>query len=660
MRRLIVIAAVGTCLASAVTAQMSEVSLDRVGTALLATNVDVVFTEDHAYCLMERGLLILAGTPDTCWTYRAHLYLPGRLDTAEELITYVSHSPPKVDSHVPHFVTDEGSALAVADGYAYAAMGRQGVEIIDVRRPTRPKWIARIDGAYYGVILREGLLGVRDSRRLALYDVSVPVSPQFLGECHLLGSTHLPGFIGEMAWCGDYVIVPAWDSGLCVVDVARPDSPFVTSTYNKSRRVRRVTVSGDTAFVAYLDHMVRGHPYYGLWELDVSDPKSPLRTRAYMAAQNIRDLAVRDRYAYLLEGDSVKTLDRTPAGGLQSVSAIQKGASQIDLVAGGAWVSDRGALVYLDLSDPRAPRTDTVAFDGEDPLIRAYGFPAGINDVAVQGNYAFLAADHLDLIITDLTWPDEPTPIAFYRSTRDYKQLVVRGNYVYATGRKLGLEIIDIAHRDDPRLCSRYDGVSKWAKIADLEQGYAYVYSNDSGVQIIDVRNPELPARAGRYVPLEGVNDLAVEGSRAYVATSGAGLQIVDVSDPQAPAMVGWYKPEERIARVTASDDSLAVIAWKSQLQVLGVSDPKAPIVLGTVNYSEKPWDLATDLVLRHDSLYVSSSFGVRLFRINPPGVPVEIAAYRSSDQSRALAVGGKYVYVADDRSLVVLTLNRR
>ena len=111
---------------------------------------------------------------------------------------------------------------------------------------------------------------------------------------------------------------------------------------------------------------------------------------------------------------------------------------------------------------------------------------------------------------------------------------------------------------------------------------YAYVADAYSGLQVIDVSNPQAPALAGSYDTPGEARGVAVAGDYAYVADWSSGLQVIDVSNPQAP-----HSPEATTRRVQARGVAVAgdyayVADWSSGLQVIDVSNPQAPALAGS------------------------------------------------------------------------------
>ena len=68
---------------------------------------------------------------------------------------------------------------------------------------------------------------------------------------------------------------------------------------------------------------------------------------------------------------------------------------------------------------------------------------------------------------------------------------------------------------------------------------HAYVADRSFGLQVIDISNPQSPARVGSVDTPGDAWGVTASGTHAYVADRSSGLQVIDISSPQSPAIVG-------------------------------------------------------------------------------------------------------------------------
>jgi len=113
----------------------------------------------------------------------------------------------------------------------------------------------------------------------------------------------------SVALDGNYAYVADDYSGLQIIDVSNPASPFRMGAYDTPGEAFGVAISGSYAYVADGDS--------GLQIIDVSNPASPIRKGAYNTPGNAWNVAISDNYAYVAD---------SAAGGLQIID-VSKPAS---------------------------------------------------------------------------------------------------------------------------------------------------------------------------------------------------------------------------------------------------------------------------------------------------------------------------------------------
>ena len=83
-----------------------------------------------------------------------------------------------------------------------------------------------------------------------------------------------------------------------------------------------------------------------------------------------------------------------------------------------------------------------------------------------------------------------------------------------------------------------------------VDDSYAYVADGDSGLQVIDVTNPESPVIVGSVgMQYSGrARGVHVSGSYAYVVNDLGdfqnpvfSLEVIDISNPESPVSVGYF-----------------------------------------------------------------------------------------------------------------------
>lgn len=212
------------------------------------------------------------------------------------------------------------------------------------------------------------------------------------------------------------------------------------------------------------------------------------------------------------------------------------------------------SLLALSLYIPTswvAPRAEAAAHVALTLKGQWPGYARGIaKDVAVQGKYAYVAADAGGLQVIDISDPANPRRVGGCDSG-SAESVAVSGNYAYLADYWQGLLVIDITDPANPqRVGSHFGGFDRtmydsWA--VAVSGSYAYVLGDwGSPFHVLDISDPANPVPRGSLPSFAWGSDVAVAGNYAYVADYGGGLHVIDITDPASPQRVGGIdKPEQ-------------------------------------------------------------------------------------------------------------------
>jgi len=136
-----------------------------------------------------------------------------------------------------------------------------------------------------------------------------------------------------------------------------------------------------------------------------------------------------------------------------------------------------------------------------------------------------------------------------------------------------------------------------------------------------------------------------IQDSFAYVADRYSGLQIIDISDPEKPSFKGiWNTPGEAID-VYVQGSFAYVADGESGLRVIDISSPENPSIVGSCN----TLDYAIDVYVQGSYAYVADGIsGIQVIDISSPANPAIVGSCDTPSYARAVHVQGGYVYVAD------------
>jgi hypothetical protein len=146
----------------------------------------------------------------------------------------------------------------------------------------------------------------------------------------------------------------------------------------------------------------------------------------------------------------------------------------------------------------------------------------------------------------------------------------------------------------------------------------AYLAYGDVGLEIVNVKNPLIPAFVGRYTPAGSavVRRLDVVGDRAYLALQNSGLDIVSLAVLTAPVQLGNFNTfNSFFTGVQVEGDSVAYVANRDDgVQIVDVSIPATPSSITFFNTEGQ----ANNLVFRNSFIFVADQSSLTVLRYIP------------------------------------------
>ncbi len=176
----------------------------------------------------------------------------------------------------------------------------------------------------------------------------------------------------------------------------------------------------------------------------------------------------------------------------------------------------------------------------------------------------------------------------------------------------------------------------------------AYVGLDQGGVVILDISQPEMPAKLGGYDTGGAIGGMAVVGNYAYVADDTAGLLVLDVSNPAKPQRVGEYSPaspDDSVLGVAVSGNYAYVLQWMDGLQVIEVSNPANPRRMDGYQGTGNLMSIAVSGNYVFLGSFLSSS--LEIIDVSNPSDPRRVGGYQTSGQAWGVALSGHYAFVA-------------
>jgi len=286
-------------------------------------------------------------------------------------------------------------------------------------------------------------------------------------------------------------------------------------------------------------------------------------------------------------------------------------------------------------------------------LIGQLNSPGGAWDVAISGNYAYLADDGLRII--NVSNPASPYIVGNYDV--NVQTMAVNGGYAYLSIRGGGLKILNISNPANPTLVGSYDSNSYFSAVT-INGNYAYL--GTVGLKILDISNPTNPTLVGSYDGDSSFSTVTINGNYAYVGTDGKGLKILNISNPANPTLVGSYNDGASwVADVVVRGDyayvGSAIVSTNLGLHIINISNPANPYRVGSYTFPD-----FRNIVVRGNYAYIGNGYSnagtlrtpsLQIINISNPANPTFVASYNNLKghvQSIAANANDNYIYIAD------------
>lgn len=223
------------------------------------------------------------------------------------------------------------------------------------------------------------------------------------------------------------------------------------------------------------------------------------------------------------------------------------------------------------------------------------------------------------------------------------------GTCAYVADGDSGLQVVDILDPESPRAIGSIDTPGHATALA-VAGSYVYIADGQSGLQVIDLTDAASPRIVGSVDTPGNARSVAIAGGHAYVADADAGLQVIDIADPSSPQIVASLVSEFS-ARAVVVEGSFAHLVESfdddgfviSALTVIDVSSPANPRVVGKLDFEEE----VSALAISGTDAYLVGDSGLLVVNISDPASPQFVCGATVWSSPEAVTVSGSYLYVA-------------
>ncbi len=291
-------------------------------------------------------------------------------------------------------------------------------------------------------------------------------------------------------------------------------------------------------------------------------------------------------------------------------------------------------LVVLDISNPADLREVGVS----------QPFPHFVEDIAISGTLAYVAAGGAGLRVVDISNAASPTEIGAWDSRGYSGGVAVAGTTVYLADGPYGLRVVDVSKPSQPVEVGSAYSMNYAFKVA-VQGHHAFIAAAGAGLLIADVTDPRHPVEVGSLATTGYAYGVAVAGNVAYMADGWEGVKTVNVADPAHPFQVGAFKTPGWAFGVTVLGTTAYVADAFGGLRVLDVTDPAHPLESAR---AAMPAGHARSVALAGNIAYVADrNWGVRAVSLTGGTDLPQVGSYHPLGYGDGVAVVGRYAYVA-------------
>jgi hypothetical protein len=296
--------------------------------------------------------------------------------------------------------------------------------------------------------------------------------------------------------------------------------------------------------------------------IDITNIMHPVEVCSYNLLEGPREIYVQGNYAYVV---------------VHSVSILAGYGC-----CGPVYISGYRLLI-VNVTNKKNPE---VLGSYDSPVSGA----ASLSIRSVKGNYAYLSENvrrkgsgfcgydcvpittvYQGVRIIDISDKNNPYPIGDYISPSKVDDISVEGDYAYVATTSDGLRIVNITDKTDPYEVSSYNPQSLFASrviSVYVVDNYAYVGTME-GLNIIDISDKAQPQEIASFTDggspkntFSAPKSMKIQGDHAYVVCDSIkmGIGIINISDKENPQSEGFYTATYAFRGIAVQGDSFFVI----------------------------------------------------------------------------------------------------
>ena len=414
--------------------------------------------------------------------------------------------------------------------------------------------------------------------------------------------------IEDMALRGDYAYC-AMGYGLIVLDISDYANPaVVANVYGTFEEMREIVLEGDYAYSFSSDYLYiftiadptnpayvgnyefapgsattviqaitadNGYLYLSNYDgsvrvLSLASPEAPVFVDSLLLSGSVNRTAVSDTILYVATSEGLYVLSIAVPDALYQLEFYPDMAGMDDVAIGGqtAFVSSgRDSVVVLDVSDPDSPQFVTSFTTGGSPYL-----------VETFGSYCYIGDTKNGIFCYDVTNPASP---ALEDNTIYYGFFDIEGDVLAISWQGIYGVFFDLTVPNDFGDYGRHYCGNTYKSPAVLDGNY--LYTAGQHFIVYDVENPEngIECIGGLYT--QNALSLQVSGDFAFIGCQDGTVKSIDISDKSAPEFSDIAVIPDGVGDIAVSGNYLYASNTAS-LTIVNISDPTSMTVANSIS----------------------------------------------------------------------------
>lgn len=235
------------------------------------------------------------------------------------------------------------------------------------------------------------------------------------------------------------------------------------------------------------------------------------------------------------------------------------------------------------------------------------------------------------------------------------EDMLLMEDYAYVATEQKGLQVYDLSNPLNFQLITEVQGVENPNALTFFHP-YVYVISQDGSLRILDVSKPSEPSTVGEFRLLHRVFapsswDITLISDYVVLVNHWHGLFIIDVSNPGQPIEVAHL-----ITGVSRSVSNVGgyIYLGGDSLKVIDISSVESPHII----WESEPDFYIQDMVVEGNYLYMASGNNLHILNVVNPKSPIFVNKVSARDIALGVDILDNIAFVSELNSLRILDVS--